>query len=70
MVRVQLPQAGAVSLVLFDAEGRSVLRRELSGELAGPQELVLDEVAMLPSGSYTLLARQGRQEATLHVIRQ
>jgi len=69
-VQVQSPAAGDVELTVLDGVGRVVLTRVVAGLLAGSQELGLAEAGALPSGSYTLLARQGERLATLHLVRQ
>jgi hypothetical protein len=61
-------ETGPVTVVLLDALGRVVLRRQVAG-VSGRQLLDLDEAGALPSGSYTLHVGQNSHVATVQLVR-
>lgn len=63
------PEAGPVSLTLYDATGRPVLHRVLLA-LAGSQRLPLSLQQTLPSGVYLLLVRQGNHAGTVRLVHE
>ncbi|GAB3830250.1 T9SS type A sorting domain-containing protein [Hymenobacter jeollabukensis] len=68
-VQVSTKTAGPATLSLHDAIGRVLLasKQELS---AGSTTLLLSGAAQLPVGVYFLTVRQGKQVATLKVVRE
>lgn len=69
-VQVRTPQAGEITLLVLDAVGRIVRQNAFSAPSAGVQELPLPDMGSLPTGSYTLVVRQGGRRAALHLVRQ
>lgn len=62
-------EAGPVTVVMLDATGRTILRREISG-VPGSQVIALDDAHTMATGTYTLLVRQNAHTGTLRVVRR
>lgn len=69
-VQIRTPQAGEIILLVLDIVGRTGRQRSFSAPGAGAHDLRLEDTGVLPTGSYTLVARQGVRLATLHRVCQ
>ncbi len=64
--RLTMPQAGAVSLGLYDISGRLVLSQRM--ELAGGEQETALEVGNLARGIYTVRASSGGESVTKRIM--
>ncbi|RAK69491.1 hypothetical protein [Hymenobacter edaphi] len=65
-LRVTAPPAGPLTLSVVDATGRVRLQRQLPGSA----ELGWSAAAALPAGVYLLRVQQGRQRASVRLVRE
>jgi hypothetical protein len=66
LVAIALPDAAPATLETFDTAGRRLARREVSGP--GRREVVLDELAHVAPGRYTLVLALGARRLARGVI--